>query len=376
MKPPLKNYLSTTQQERKSALILIGILILIVFIYIYIHWNPPIPTYTIEAIQPPTIKNGDTASLTTSLSRDDQNEKLVPFNPNEVTWDDLVSFGIPPKTASTWIHFLSKGGRFKNPEDVKKIYGMNGIVYSHISPFIQFNREASTFIASTRETPIPKSIRAIDPNTAQYDDFVQLGLSGKIAHTLINYRSTGKKFSSVSDLSKIYGMNDSIMTSIIPNLVFPVINSGSIQSNSFQNESVSYEPLKTPIDLNVADTSMLKRLPGLGHVLALRIIAYREKLGGFYSIDQLKEVYGLRDTSIIKFQSGLMVSTPYRKIKINQEALTSIYHPYLPKKDALLIQNYRNQHGSFHSVSDLFQLKAFDQKYWQRITPYLDFSTE
>jgi DNA uptake protein ComE-like DNA-binding protein len=376
MKPPLKNYLSTTHQERKSTLILIAILIMVMILYLYVHWNPPVPSYSVESIQPTDINNADSTTFTQAISHTDHSDELVPFNPNEVSSDDLVSFGIPAKVASTWIHFLTKGGKFVYPADVKKVYGMNEALYDRIRPFIQFNQDTSAMPREVESNPTLKLIHPVNPNVAQYDDFIQLGMPAKIAHTLIRYRTSGKKFISSSDLLKIYGMNDSIMTAITPFLIFPDENSINNRSATGSNEPEYPERAVAPIDLNLADTGILKRLPGLGHILAARIIAYRERLGGFYTIDQLKEVYGLRDTSIVKFQSRLMVSAPYRKIKINQDSLTTLYHPYLTKKDALLIQNFRNQHGSFRSATDLYQLKAFDPKYWERITPYLDFNAE
>ena len=253
---------------------------------------------------------------------------------------------------------------------------MNAMLYSRISPFIQLSQDIKKPMVDAIHHIENKLPHAIDPNTADYAELIQAGFPGKIANTLIHYRSTGKVFKSLNDLSKIYGINDSLIQSLKNYLLFqvkPVDPISQSPENEIRIVETQKDIIKSSIEINKADTATLKRLPGIGNVLALRIIAYREKLGGYYSTDQLKEVYGLKDTAMIKFQSQLTVSLPYRKIKINLDSLPSIYHPYLTKKDAMLIQGYRDQHGPYKNKADLYQIKAFDQKYWERLIPYIDF---
>jgi competence ComEA-like helix-hairpin-helix protein len=294
-----------------------------------------------------------------------------PFNPNTVTQDELLHFGLPVKTAKAWIHYLEKGGKFRYPEDVKKIFGMNESIFNSISAYIRLeekNKDASRVDLSEKIKKI-----AVDPNTAPFNDLIQAGFPGKIANTLIHFRSSGKMFKSKHDVSKIYGVTDSLLDALSPYLVFKDTSGDEVDHACLPEIKI---PFTGNIDLNKADSNMLKLLPGIGRVLAVRIIAYREKLGGYYSIAQLQEVYGLRDTTLQKIKSNLILTDPYRKIKINRDSLFSLHHPYLSKKDATLIQSFRDQHGQFHSIQDLYQIKAFDQKFWERLQPYLDFDNQ
>lgn len=101
-----------------------------------------------------------------------------------------------------------------------------------------------------------------------------------------------------------------------------------------------------PIDLNLADTTLLKNLPGLGGVLSSRIVRFRDKLGGFHSLQQLKEVYHLPDSTIEKYPQFDPRYTS-QKININSDSIHLLKHPYLSYKDALIVKNYRAQHGAF-----------------------------
>ena len=367
MKPGnLNRFFNASYQERVSVFTLIGLLLCTTLIYLYMHWNPPVPDFIIEKLK--VLEDQvDSVSYNTKSIVLRKEPNLVSFNPNQVTAQELSSFGIPGKTASAWLHYLMKGGKFKQPGDVKKIFGMNEALFNKIVPYILLEDEAKK-----NSTALDiKSKMVIDPNTANYQELTQAGFSGKTANTLIHYRSSGKTFTSMNDLIKIYGMNDSILNEVSSYVHFPE----PVESPSLITKApVTSIAIPFSFDLNKADTTMLKSLPGLGHVLALRIISYREKLGGYFSIDQLKEVYGLQDTTIARFRSRLTVTDPYKKIKINQDSLTMTYHPYLAKKEAAIIQNYKLQHGAFKTIKDLDNLKAFDHSYWDRILPYLDFS--
>jgi competence ComEA-like helix-hairpin-helix protein len=119
----------------------------------------------------------------------------------------------------------------------------------------------------------------------------------------------------------------------------------------------------------------LMELNGIGEKLSARIIKYRDKLGGFVRIDQLKEVYGLSGETyeLIKDQivvDGKMIN----KIRINLAEPQNLYSfPYIPKREAYQIFNYRRQHGNFHSIDDLRKIKSLDETFIQKLEPYLDF---
>ena len=110
------------------------------------------------------------------------------------------------------------------------------------------------------------------------------------------------------------------------------------------------------IDINTADTTLLKQLPGIGSAYAKWIVDYREKLGGYCETEQLLEVYmmdtaryeGIKD--FVKIDSTF---TP-NKLRINSDAFKVLLkHPYLEYDDVKKIVNYREQKGMIASWEQL-----------------------
>src|SRR5690606_7557457 len=107
-------------------------------------------------------------------------------------------------------------------------------------------------------------------------------------------------------------------------------------------------------------TSALKALPGIGSKLANRIVSFREKLGGFYSIEQLREVYGIRDSVFDKLVRYLKLENPEtKKINLNKATLDKMKaHPYIRFQFAKAIVAYRDEHGDFSSLDGLRAVRA------------------
>jgi competence protein ComEA len=132
-------------------------------------------------------------------------------------------------------------------------------------------------------------------------------------------------------------------------------------------------PRLSPIDINLADTAAFIAFPGIGSRLADRIIRFREKLGGFYSIDQIGEVYGLADSVFQKIKPFLLAG-PYdlKKININTATLEELKaHPYIRYAIANSIVQYRNQHGNFTSIEELKKIVLITNDTYEKISAYL-----
>ncbi len=118
---------------------------------------------------------------------------------------------------------------------------------------------------------------------------------------------------------------------------------------------------------------MFISLPGIGSKLAERIVSFRKKLGGFFSVDQIGEVYGLRDSVFQKIKGNLScISVNLRKININTASKEELQaHPYIRWNIANMIIEYRNQHGAFVSLDDLRKISALDESKLHNIKQYL-----
>lgn len=130
-----------------------------------------------------------------------------------------------------------------------------------------------------------------------------------------------------------------------------------------------------PFEINTADTSAFIALPGIGSKLAARIVLFREKLGGFYNIEQIREVYGLPDSVYLKILPLLKCEPGnIRKIAINTaEKETLKVHPYIRWNVANAVVAYRSQHGSFNSPDDLSRLENVDEDALKKMMPYISF---
>jgi competence ComEA-like helix-hairpin-helix protein len=129
------------------------------------------------------------------------------------------------------------------------------------------------------------------------------------------------------------------------------------------------------VELNGADSSKLTRIRGVGPSFARRIINYRERLGGFYSKEQLKEVFGLDSLKYAGISSQVKVDpSRIRKIDINTVNIGGTGHlPYLSYKQMNAVVQYRAQHGDYTSVTDLENIAILDRNIIHKIQPYLIF---
>jgi len=129
------------------------------------------------------------------------------------------------------------------------------------------------------------------------------------------------------------------------------------------------------IDINTADSTAWVALNGIGPGFAKRIITYREKLGGFYQVEQLKEVYGLDSLWVKENKALLKVGAGvYRFLKINQVEWKDFKHPYLPYGQSKVVLAYRKQHGAIKDFEALEKIQLLDLVAWKRLKPYLSFA--
>ena len=211
-----------------------------------------------------------------------------------------------------------------------------------------------------------------NPNIISLNELKTLGFKPSIAERILKFRNAGGKFKVKSDLYKIYGINIVFVESLLPYIDLP--EQLPVQVENSKAPSTLFKPfVPAAIDLNTADTVALNRLRGIGNKLSQRIVNFREKLGGFYSLEQLNEVYGLNPEVIEsikpRFNNQLK---PFRLININIVTVEELgQHPYLNKTLAQIIVNYRTQHGAFESKDELLNVKVLDEKTFEKLKNYL-----
>ena len=218
-----------------------------------------------------------------------------------------------------------------------------------------------------------------DPNTITASEWRILGLRDKTIKTIENYRSKGGRFYKPEDLQRIYGLHDDEYKRLKPYIKIesntPKTNEELVlpKSKDEIQPSKTYAVRYSIIDVNNADTTAFISLPGIGSKLAARIITFREKLGGFYSVEQIGETYGLPDSTFQNIKQWLKLDNPsVKKININTATVDEMKaHPYIKYSIANPILAYRNEHGSFSKIEDIKKVMAVTDEIYKKIEAYL-----
>ena len=202
----------------------------------------------------------------------------------------------------------------------------------------------------------PEKLFAFNPNTASKVELQQLGIPTRVSHTIDNYRKKGGKFFRKEDLKKIYGLKETLYQKLVPYIQLP------------DNKT----PLQ--IDINKATIAEWQQLRGIGPSLSGRIVKFRDKLGGFTSIEQVAQTYGLPDSTFQKIKPKLKASPIQKTIQINSWSKEELQqHPYINWKQAQILINYRKHHGKFADQEAILQSKAFNEAELKKLLPYLNF---
>ena len=224
----------------------------------------------------------------------------------------------------------------------------------------------------------PAKLFYFDPNTLAEEGWVKLGVSEKTARTIRHYCEKGGKFRKPEDIGKIWGLKPEDISRLMPYVKLPAASfpPGNTARTVYTSEN-RYAPKATArdlmIDLNRTDTFTLQLLPGIGSRLAARIVSFREKLGGFYSVSQVAETYGLPDSTFEKIRPHLKV-TSQNIVLLNINTLPADrlqQHPYIRWKLANAIVQYRQQHGPFTQKEDLLQIVLLTPELYQKLQSYL-----
>lgn len=216
-----------------------------------------------------------------------------------------------------------------------------------------------------------------DPNSITATEWKKLGLSDKQSKVILNYLAKGGKFYKKEDLKKIYSITEKDYARLEPYITIKEHSTNIAVSNpKAENFAQSTEKRSAArININLADTVAFKSLRGIGSVLASRIVKFRDALGGFHSVEQIKEVYGLSEETFSSIVAHLaMEQHQIKKLQINKLGVTElVQHPYINRKQAQLIVNYRDEHGPYSDMSHLSKNKGLDPDFLRKIEPYLEF---
>ena len=221
---------------------------------------------------------------------------------------------------------------------------------------------------------------AFDPNSADSTQLLRLGLPSWMVRNIYKYRAAGGVYRTKEDFAQTYGLTAKQYKELAPYIhISDDYQLASTQVHrtqpAFERDTTYHRQEKLTqgetIDLNAGDTAIYKKVPGIGSYYARKINDYKNRLGGFVSIDQLDEIANLPQDVKTYFSIG--TSEPLR-LKINKLTADELRrHPYINYAQARAITDYRRLHGKIHSLHDLGLLDAFSPAAIRRLEPYINY---
>ncbi|MBO6025567.1 MAG: helix-hairpin-helix domain-containing protein [Bacteroidales bacterium] len=205
-----------------------------------------------------------------------------------------------------------------------------------------------------------------NPNTITEEEWLQMGLTDRQVRNIMNYKAKGGKFYSKNDLGKLYTISEEEFTQLEPFIVLPEASRGGSHRSASkkQEEKAGEEPKPAAkkaipiVDLNTVDSTTLVELPQIGGYMASRIIEFREKLGGFVNLDQLRDVKGMDEARYATIQPYIRIGeVETKKIDVNRaDFKTLVHHPYLSYEQVKRIFNQREKRGMIKDWAQLEEL--------------------
>ena len=245
--------------------------------------------------------------------------------------------------------------------------------------------ELEAFATATKERKLrQEAVRTaqlfpFNPNTADSATLLRVGLKPWQVKNLMAYRRAGGCWKNADDFKRLYGLTEEEFQRLRPYIQIPppVKEVYFTEHDRARQDSLHYlRPEKftqlTVLDLNSVDTLTLRKIPGIGVGYSLAIVRYRERLGGFVSVAQLKEIEGLP----ARIEEWFSVEEPFavRTIAINKSDFkTLVRHPYLNYEQVKVITTHIRKYGSLRSWKDLQLYSEFTPQDFERLTPYFVF---
>ena len=241
--------------------------------------------------------------------------------------------------------------------------------------------KAQTYVQKEKKPLVsvntPVELTSFDPNEADSTELSRLGLSPYVVRNILKYRQKGGRFRTPESFSRIYGLEQEQFETLKPyiRIAMPKVAEIKEVDTMTVRKVVEKKPFKYPegtlVDVNSADTTELKKIPGIGSGIAKAIVAYRSRLGGFYSLEQLTEIEYITPSLVKWFK---LEGPVLRPLKVNEAGLEALRaHPYLNFYQAKVIVEHRRKKGQLKSLSQLSLYEEFTEKDLERLSAYLKF---
>jgi len=340
-----------------------------------------------------------------------------PININIATATQLTQLkGIGEVFSKRIAKYRNSKNGFDNIEDLKNVYGITDSLYQALLPRISFtatqkstkkkivakNNSTNSFAAqkpSYKKNKAAAPVIIVDINTATATELKQLKGIGKVlSERIVKFRKAMGGFDNIEQLNEVYGIEDSLYLALLANIEMSKVER-PVEQSLLSDEDVfattepynerhyakekpygkeKYEPPKNTkpkviVDINKANAAELEQLNGIGNFRAKAIVEHREKLGGFYDIAQLKEVYSFTDSLFTVLKPQLSISaSEIQKININTvEFKALLKHPYFDYNLTKNLVNFRENRKGLKNLEELKESYLIDDELYKKLVIYL-----
>lgn len=264
--------------------------------------------------------------------KDKKDKFIEPFNPTDYNSEDWQNLGFSKKQAEVIINYKAMlGGKFTSKEQLKSCYVISEEMYAKIYPFLLLPENG--FNETTTNSSKVKKYRLLtfDPNTYNVNDWMRIGFSEKQAESIIRYKnSIGGKFKSKEDLKKCYVISTVKYQELESYIKLPsqnIENTSNIKVLQISNEKK---------DINTASFNDINSVIE-NEIITKRILSFRKGLGGFVSMEQIKDVYDITSEMVSKIFDSFVLN-PSQVLKINlQTASEEDLHKHI------YLRKYKNK---------------------------------
>lgn len=232
----------------------------------------------------------------------------------------------------------------------------------------EFEEKYHSFTETKTSKPEEKySLFAFDPNMLDSVEFVRLGLKPFIASNILKYRKAGGRYKTKDDFGKAYGIKPEKFKELEPYIVIAEVKPAQTDKPVKRTDII--------VDLNSADTTLLMQIKGIGRGYAKSIVRFRQQTGGFVSVDQLGEIWGMKSENLERIRPFCKVNSDLvQKIKVNTASAERLKsHPYFNFYQAKALYEFRRRKGKLKDINELKELSEFTPESIQRLKPYLNF---
>lgn len=215
---------------------------------------------------------------------------------------------------------------------------------------------------------------AFDPNTADSATLLRLGLPRWMVSNALKYRCAGGRWRKAADFRKLYGMSDELFQRLLPYINIKQQQRAVVPKtvrDSVERRWVEKFDSFVVLDLNVADTSLLQRIPGIGRHYAKAIVNYRQRLGGYRNVGQLGEIEGLPEEIQAWFCVAACDSVERPSLNAADYRML-VRHPYINHQQARTIVAHVRKYGPLKAWSELLMYDAFTAADVERIRLYFE----